>query len=915
MPDWYLVIAALAAFAVLGIFWTPLFLAVPLLIIAISASLIQAGLGAAQASFTSESQSLSGWIKRRGLTAFLHLLQPLARLHGRIRHGLTPWRRSTRGHTIPWLQTVTIWNERWQAADVWLQSVEAALRSIGACVYRGGNYDRWDLEVRGGLYGNARLHMSIEEHGAGNQLVRFRIWPKYSLKGLGLTLLCVALSGGAMLDQAWIAGVIIGAVAILLVGRTLLESAAAMAAVLQGVSAVSEQAGQTWRRSFFVNSNSKFATHPVVRSLQYVRPHWKFAIISVVLIILISLVGLLAPWPLKILIDHVLGNQPLPPLLDSIMGALGEEPLALLIFAVLAGFGITLLANGLTVLESYVNTKIDQHIVLDFRSDLFQHSQRLSLAFHEREHAGMIIYAINHHAHAAAQLIMAIPPLAQSVLTLFGMFWITARIEWSLALLSLTVVPFLYYSVGYYIKHIQKRLMEVRMMEGETLYMIHEAIAMLRVIMAFGRERHEYRRFRSQGERALDARVKVTVRQTLFSLAVNTTTAAGTALVLGYGAYTALQGRITAGDLLVVMAYIAAVYKPLETISSTLGSLQDQLVSVRLAYNLMDTEPEIKNAPNAVKISRTRGHITFEAVDFRYRGRPPTLQNISFEAQSGEVIALVGPTGAGKTTLISLLPRFYEPQRGRILLDGMDIRDVSIKSLRQQISIVLQEPLLFSGSIADNIRYGRLEARMEEIIQAAKDANAHDFIMHLPNQYRTQIGERGVQLSGGERQRLSVARAFLKNAPILLLDEPTSSIDSKTEAVILDALDRLMVGRTTFMVAHRLSTIRNADRILVLNQGELVEQGTHEALLRQRGLYHQLYDMQTQQAQRKRRLLAAVSNEVGHPNIPFERGSPPSDERAAVLINNALKEVDFDSLDLSNGNGHKSERSNPKSTG
>lgn len=403
--------------------------------------------------------------------------------------------------------------------------------------------------------------------------------------------------------------------------------------------------------------------------------------------------------------------------------------------------------------------------------------------------------------------------------------------------------------------------------------------------------------------------MKVTVRQTLFSLAVNTTTAAGTALVLGYGAYTALQNRITVGDLLVIMAYIAAVYKPLETISSTLGSLQDQLVSVRLAYNLMDTEPEIKDAPYAVKISGTQGHIAFESVNFRYRGRPPTLQNISFEAQSGEVIALVGPTGAGKTTLISLIPRFYEPQHGRILIDGIDIRKIRIESLRQYISIVLQEPLLFSGTIADNIRYGRLDARMDEIIQAAKDANAHDFIMRLPNQYRTQIGERGVQLSGGERQRISVARAFLKNAPILLLDEPTSSIDSKTEAVILDALDRLMDGRTTFMVAHRLSTIHHADRILVLNQGKLVEQGTHGTLLRQRGLYHQLYEMQTQQAQRKRRLLAAVSEEIGHPDKLFERSSLPSEERAAALIKDTLKEVDFDSLDLSNGNGHKSQGS------
>jgi ATP-binding cassette subfamily B protein len=590
----------------------------------------------------------------------------------------------------------------------------------------------------------------------------------------------------------------------------------------------------------------------IPRALRYLRPYWKLAAVSVLLIVVGSLIGLLAPWPLKILIDSVLENHPLPPFLVSLLGSPAENRFGLLVIVVIAGLAITILANGASVLDNYINTKLDLSMVLDFRSDLFQHAQRLSLAFHDQRRSGMLIYAINFQADAVARLVMAIPPLAQSILTLVGMFWISLSMDKSLALLSLTVIPFLYYSVNYYVKHIQERLLQVRGMEGESLSIIHESMSMLRVIVAFGRESYEHRRFRDQGERAIDARVKLTVRQTLFSLAVNTTTAAGTALVLGFGAYHVIERRLTVGQLLVIMAYIASVYKPLETISTTVGSLQEQLVSLRIAFGLLDNEPEIKDNPNAVEVVRAKGHVVFESVQFNYKNRTETLKNISFDASAGQVIAVVGPTGAGKSTLVSLIPRFYDPAEGRILLDGVDIREVTLRSLREQVSIVLQEPLLFSGSITDNIRYGRLEATMEEIIEAAKAANAHDFVMALPEQYETELGERGAQLSGGERQRISVARAFLKDAPILILDEPTSSIDSKTESVILDALDRLMVGRTTFMVAHRLSTIRNADLILVMSQGEIVEQGSHEELMRRDGLYKQLHDMQTEQPRRVR---------------------------------------------------------------
>jgi ABC-type multidrug transport system fused ATPase/permease subunit len=362
--------------------------------------------------------------------------------------------------------------------------------------------------------------------------------------------------------------------------------------------------------------------------------------------------------------------------------------------------------------------------------------------------------------------------------------------------------------------------------------------------VAFGRERYEHQRFRRQGRDAVDARIDVTVRQTAFSLGVNLLTAAGTAVVLGYGAHLVLRGQLTVGALLVVMAYIAAVYRPLEEISGTAAALQEQLISLEAAVQLLDTEPEIKDPKDGLVLGRAAGRVTFQDIRFRYQGRVDTLKDISFDVSAGEVVAIVGPTGAGKSTLVSLIPRFIDPHHGRVLLDGVDVRSITLESLRRQISIVLQEPLLFSGTIADNIRYGWLDATSGDVVQAAEAANADDFIACLPHGYDTVLGERGAQLSGGERQRIAVARAFLKDAPILILDEPTSSIDSRTEAVILEALSRLIVGRTAFMIAHRLSTVRDAARILVLDHGRLVEHGTHDELMSHSGLYHEMYKAQ-----------------------------------------------------------------------
>lgn len=582
----------------------------------------------------------------------------------------------------------------------------------------------------------------------------------------------------------------------------------------------------------------------ILRVLHYIKPFRRMAVVSAVLTVFVAALGLLAPWPLKILFDSVLGDHPLPSVVAPVLQPLMDRKFLLLLIVVAGGFALTILSNLLMVMSSFVETRLSQGMILNFRSDLFQHAQRLSMSFHDRRKSGGLIFAINFQADNAAGLVMSLQPLAVSLLTVVGMFWITFTINARLAFLSLVVVPFIYYSVDYYVKHIQARLRKVKAMEGESLSIVHEAISMIRVIAAFGREAYQHRKFREHGKRAVDERVKVTVRQTAFSLIVNSTTAVGTALVLGFGVYQILQGKMTGGELLIVISYVASIYTPLEQISTTIGSFQDRFTSLEIAFDLLDKEPEIRDAPNATSIPGVEGRVAFDNVRFSYEGRKQTLDDISFEAAPGQLIGIVGPTGAGKSTLVSLIPRFYDPREGRILIDGRDIRQITLESLRRQISIVLQDPLLFSGSIEDNIRYGRLGATREEVVAAAKAANAHQFIMRLPEKYQTALGERGAQLSGGERQRISIARALLKDAPILILDEPTSSVDSGTEKEILDALERLMAGRTAFLIAHRLSTLRDADLILVMVGGQIVGRGTHDELMARKGLYRQLYDLQ-----------------------------------------------------------------------
>lgn len=553
--------------------------------------------------------------------------------------------------------------------------------------------------------------------------------------------------------------------------------------------------------------------------------------------LLVSLVSLLVPWPMKLLIDNVLGDHPLPAILD--IEYLVQNPYVMMFVVVGSGFLIVLVQSSLNVFREYVNTKLKLRITLNFRGELFRHAQRLSLAFHDKTYSGKIVYLLNNQSNAVAGLILTIPSLAQALLTFIGMFVVMLMIDQLLAFTSLLVIPFLVYSVKLYTLRIQQPLHEVKDMESQTLSMIQEAMSMLRVMVSFNREKHEWLRFHNQGEQAMQARVKVTVRQTLFELIVNLITAGGFTLVVGLGAAHIMQGKLTIGELLVIMAYITSMYQSLGTISTTVGALQDQMVSLERVFELLDTEPDVEESEDALELSDVRGEIVFDKVGFAYGPGAETLKDISFRIKPGEHVAIVGMTGAGKTTMVSLLPRFYDPGAGRVLIDGVDIRRYSLKSLRQQISIVTQDPVLFVGSIIDNIRYGRLGASDDDIFNAAKAANAHEFIMRLPEQYESMVGERGAGLSGGERQRISIARAFLKNSPILIMDEPTAFIDPKTEAEVLASLNELRKGRTTIMISHRVAKVRQADKILVLSDGRVVGHGTHVELIADEGLYQQ----------------------------------------------------------------------------
>jgi ABC-type multidrug transport system fused ATPase/permease subunit len=567
----------------------------------------------------------------------------------------------------------------------------------------------------------------------------------------------------------------------------------------------------------------------------------RVAILTTIAVTNVAL-GLLAPWPLKLVVDDILTGRRLPGALEGIGASIaGDSRAALLVLVVCGGLLLQVLTQTLSMVNVQVQVDTGQRLVYALRARLLAHLQALALRHHVVTRTADSVYRLEADAYCVHDLVMTgLFSLFVSVLTLAAMFLVLLRLDPELALLSMVIVPLLFACLRYYSKTMVDRAQRVKELESKLVERLYEILSGIKVVKSFAREPHELERFAGTGRETMSARLRYTWQESLFTWVVAVITLSGTAVVLTVGGLHVLRGELTVGGLLVVIAYLASVYGPLSSIAHTTGVLQNAVASSRRVREVLALVPEALDRPDAIDAAGIRGEIHFEHVSFAYEAGRPVLHDVSFAARPGEMVALVGLTGAGKSTLASLVPRLYEPTQGHVLIDGIDAAQYQLRSLRQRIAIVLQDAMLFGSTVADNLRYGRLDATLEEVQEAARAAHAHDFIMRLPQGYETPLAEAGGSLSGGERQRLSIARALLKNAPILLLDEPTSSLDAISEAAVFDAFRRLRQGRTTLVIAHRLSTIRDADRILVLHEGRIAAQGTHAELLSSNQLYRRM---------------------------------------------------------------------------
>lgn len=559
-----------------------------------------------------------------------------------------------------------------------------------------------------------------------------------------------------------------------------------------------------------------------------------------------AVANLLGPIPLKIVLDNVLKSKaPTGWLNGFILYLAGTDPFSIVRVAAIGVLAIALFGGFCTYAEKVLTTTVGQWVMHDLRQTLYFHIQRLSLAYHDQKATGDLISTVTSDIDSIQTFISSnLLDAFISVLTLLGMVSVMFYINWRFTLIALSIAPPLALVVFRYTRSIRKAAREVRKKEGEIVSVIQEVLSSMRVVKAFAREDYELHRLEEESLENVEIALRARGMKARLAPLVGIIVAIGTALVLWYGARMVLAGVLSAGSLVLFIWYLGKMYKPMQDLSKMTDAYSKAAVAYERIRAIMNLDGEVKDLPNARRVSRLRGDIAFERVTFGYDPKCPVLEDVSFRIEPGQLAAFVGPTGAGKTTIISLIPRFYDPVSGVVKIDGTDIRRFQQKSLREHISVVLQETVLFQGPVWKNIAYGKPNATRAEIIKAAELANASEFIERMPNGYDTMVGERGVSLSGGQRQRIAIARAVIRNTPILILDEPSSGLDAESEKLVFDALDRLMKGKTSIVIAHRLSTIRSADVIHVVNHGKLVESGNHDQLTAAGGLYAELHAIQ-----------------------------------------------------------------------
>ena len=565
------------------------------------------------------------------------------------------------------------------------------------------------------------------------------------------------------------------------------------------------------------------------RLISFIKPYWKRLGLAVICIIMSAAANLYVPWIIKDMVDKVLMNKDM-----------------MLLNLIAAGIVVVFLFRGIFYYgQSYLVSYIAQRVIIDVRELLYIKFQKLQLGYYEKKQTGTIMsYITNDVAALQAALVDSLIEMVTELSILIGSLIMMFYLDWKLSIVTLVVVPVIGQAMKVFGRKLKQSGALIQERTAEITSLLQESISGVRVVKSFAREDYEIERFQNQNNLNFKANMKSVQLSSLLTPTVEFLAAVIVAVILWFGGYQVVNGALTAGALVAFLTYAVNLANPVKRISRVYGTINKAMAAAERVFNVLDTEEKLKDKPNAIELPKISGDVQFDHVSFGYKKDVDVLHDLTLEAKPGQVIAFVGPSGAGKSTIANLIPRFYDVTAGSIKIDGIDIRDVTIRSLREQIGVVPQETMLFSGTVKDNIRYGRLDATDEEIIEAAKAANAHNFIMHLADGYETKIGERGITLSGGQRQRIAIARAILKNPRILILDEATSALDTESEEIVQEALDKLMIGRTSFVIAHRLSTIINADKIIVLDNGKVTESGTHKELMQTGGLYSHLYNIQ-----------------------------------------------------------------------